>query len=116
VSRPSEADVDTALNLTGQEFARPRLSDPEKRWALRTLREAAKPRPVWPAREVAHLLGVKPENLRPGGMRGFEEFPAPAQELPRPTSKNPRNTMRLWYADEVQEFAAKRGLTERGGK
>lgn len=116
MTRPSPADVDTALTLARHEFARPRLSDTEKRWALRTLREAAKPRPVWTAFDVGQFLKMKPSNLRPGGMRGFEEFPAPAQELPRPTSKNPRNTMRLWYVDEVQEFAAKRGLTERGGK
>jgi hypothetical protein len=116
VRRPSEADVLRALDvLTNLQHGTLREADDCPR-ALRTIRAAIKPRPVWPAREVAQFLGVKPENLRPGGMRGFEEFPAPAQELPRPTSKNPHNTMRLWYVDEVQEFAAKRGLTERGGK
>jgi hypothetical protein len=113
MSRPSEAEIAASLRVLDEyQFE----TGPNRRWALQTLREAAKSRPVWPAREVANFLGVKPENLRPGGMRGFEEFPAPAQELPRPTSKNPRNTMRLWYVDEVQEFAAQRGLTERGGK
>jgi hypothetical protein len=99
VSRPSEADVAEALEVL-------EVVEREawERRALRVLRTALKPRPVWPAKEVAEHLGVKPEQLRPGGMRNFDKFPVPAQELPRPTEATPDKTMRLWYQDQVEDF------------
>jgi hypothetical protein len=93
--RPSEAQVDRALNV---------LAAMGQRHAHIVLRRALQPRPVWPAKEVAMFLGVKPEQLRPGGMRNFDKFPAPAQELPRPTEATPDKTMRLWYQDQVEDF------------
>lgn len=80
-----------------------------QRAAVRILREAVKPRPVWPAKEAAACLGVDPSNL--GDLRGL---PEPAQKLPRPTVTHPEKTMSLWYVDEIEEFAARR-RAERGG-
>jgi hypothetical protein len=105
VSRPSEARVAEALEFVAHAMASDaRLSATEQRIVLRTLRAAVKPRPVWPAKEVAAFLGVKPEQLRPGGMRNFDKFPVPAQELPRPTGALPGKKMRLWFVDQVEDF------------
>jgi hypothetical protein len=100
VSRPSEAEIRVALDD---------VSEGASPWALRTLRAATKPRPVWPAKEAAACLGVDPSNL--GDLRGM---PAPAQVLPRPSVTHPEKTMSLWFVDEIEEFAARR-RAERGG-
>lgn len=106
MNRPSEQDVSDALGhlrcvvaaggTTAERTAGSR--------ALRVLKAATEPRPVWPAKEVGECLGVNPANLRVGRMQNFDKFPEPAQELPRPTEKDPAKTVRFWYVDEVQDF------------
>lgn len=107
MSRPSEAEINEALELTAQALSPTHaleLTITEQRIVLRRLRAAVMPRPVWPAKEVAEHLGVNPANLRVGRMQNFDKFPAPAQELPRPTGKDPGKTVRFWFVDEVQDF------------
>lgn len=100
MSRPSEVQVGAALDMLGASS----VADPEHRRALAVLRRALAPRPVWPAKEVGECLGVNPANLRVGRMQNFDKFPAPAQELARPTEKDPAKTVRFWFVDEVQDF------------
>lgn len=105
MSRPSEQEISTALDMLGA----PSVSDPEHRRALRVLRAALAPRPVWPAKEAAACLGVLSANL--GDLRGL---PRPAQELPRPTVTRPDQTFSLYYVDEIEAFAAER-RAKKGG-
>jgi hypothetical protein len=100
VSRPSAEEVELALAM----LADARIGDHRMREnATAILRAALEPRPVWPRKEVARELGVLPANLM--DVRGL---PEPAQELPRPTRSNPDNVLRLWYVDEIDEFARER--------
>jgi hypothetical protein len=105
VSRPSELQVSLALDVLNAACR----ALPEQERALKVLRRALKPRPVWPAKEAAACLGVDPSNL--GDLRGM---PAPAQKLARPAAGLPNKTMSLWFVDEIEEFAARR-RAERGG-
>lgn len=100
--RPDEAQVKEALAVV-DDWER-QESGERVAWVAKTLRAAVKPRPVWPAKEVAEHLGVNPANLRVGRMQNFDKFPEPAQELPRPTEKDPAKTVRFWFVDEVKDF------------
>ena len=105
VSRPSAEEIKLAL----VELAEARAGDHKRReWATRVLREALKPRPVWPAKEVAEALSTNGYRVAPSNLNDVRGLPAPAQELPRPTVAHPDKVMRLWYADEIVEFAAAR--------
>jgi hypothetical protein len=113
VSRPSAEEVEHALGaLEGIIDRAPVGSSGRARgWsALGVLRTAAEPRPVWPRKEAADALGVLPANL--DDVRGL---PEPAQVLPRPTRSNPGNVMRLWWADEIEGFAAERRARKGSG-
>lgn len=72
-----------------------------ERFALQVLRDATKPRPVWPVKEAADYLGVRVENLRPDKLRGL---PAPAYEFPRATRTDLARTMRLFWVDEIVAY------------
>jgi hypothetical protein len=107
VTRPSEAEVDEALQVVSELIA----------WAGRdheilaidgaqahdVLYRASRPRVLWLSTEVAEALGVADGNvLRTDGL------PAPVQTLPRPTKANPDRVLRHWDREQVLEFAAMR--------
>lgn len=92
-----EALATAALVATGAM----KLNDRQARRWLNTLQAATRPRVLWPAKEVGEYLGVKPENLRPQNLRGL---PEPAQVFPRPTKSDPDREMRMWWADEIEDF------------
>jgi hypothetical protein len=101
VSRPSEAEVDEALETLQALADGDRVLDVSViRRANRVLREAVAPRPVWPVKEAAECLGIHPANVRPESTKGL---PKPAQAFARPTVNNPNRTWRLFYVDEIEE-------------
>lgn len=104
VSRPDTDAIRHALKVLECVVADAEAGHFRAPSALKVLRAGVKPRPVWPAKEVGEYLGVNPANLRVGRMQNFDKFPAPAQELPRPTEKDPAKTVRFWFVDEVQDF------------
>jgi hypothetical protein len=111
VSWPTAAEVDEALTLVTLGLTgAAKLSDVEQRLALSTLRRAARPRPVWPAKEAAECLGTVSANLTPARFRGL---PEPAWVFPRPSVTHPGRVERLFWADEIEGLAAARRARER---
>jgi hypothetical protein len=103
MARPTEDEVFDALMVLSELVAvsHEELLSGYPQEAMPILRAAVKPRPVWPVKEVAEYLDVRPENVRPEKLRGL---PQPAQEFPRPTVRHPEKTMRLFYADEIEAY------------
>lgn len=106
MSRPSEQEIsealtlaDTALTPTGQHSR-----------AMRVLREAVKPREVWPSKEASKYLGVQTAHLPK--LRGL---PAPAQVLDRPSRTHPDKKAYLYYVDEIKAFGVSSGRVKDGG-
>lgn len=112
MSRPSEQEIEAALNLVSA--GREASSLAAFMRAMNLLRIAVLPRPVWPAKEVAACLSTDGKQFDPSNLSDLRGLPEPAQKLPRPTVTHPEKTMSLWFVDEIEEFAARR-RAERGG-
>lgn len=125
MSRPSEAEIREALAtfsalVDDADFVggvRPvrRRSRSALRGAVRTLREAVKPREVWPAKEAAACLGVRVSNLKT-----VKDLPAPAWSFDRSRPDFPYRVHVLYWRDEIEahpkaiETAARRAEKEGG--
>lgn len=106
MSRPSEREIDVALDVLRAATD----GTGAGRRALSVLREAVKPRPVWPSKEASEYLGVQTAHLPK--LRGL---PAPAQVLDRPSSKYPEKKAYLYYVDEIKAFGVSSGRVKEGG-
>lgn len=106
MSRPSEQEIGTALDMLGAS----NVGDPEHRRALRVLQAALKPREVWPSKEASEYLGVQTAHLPK--LRGL---PAPAQVLDRPSRTHPDKKAYLYYVDEIKAFGVSSGRVKEGG-
>lgn len=115
MARPSGPQIEEALCVVSAMFdirresmrtqlARERAAAEQAR-VMEVLREAVRPRLVWPSKEAAAALGVNPANLNAQSVAGL---PEPAQRLPRPTTLHPDREMRLWFVDEILECAARK--------
>lgn len=115
LARPSGPEIELALGIVAGLFELRRASVGTERASERVaaerddvmgvLREAVRPRLVWPTKEAAAALGVDPSNLNPESVAGL---PEPAQRLARPTVHDPDRTMRLWFVDEIEECAVRK--------
>lgn len=110
MSRPSEAEIREALDT----LSAVSVTMPYRR-ALRTLREAVKPREPWPAKEAAACLGVRVSNLKT-----VKDLPAPAWSFDRSRPDFPDRVHVLYWRDEIEahpkaiETAARRAEKEGG--
>lgn len=111
MSRPSEQEIGEALR---QLDALVEDSDgahvADERRSLRVLRQAVKPREVWPSKEASEYLDVRTAHLPK--LRGL---PAPAQVLDRPSRTHPDKKAYLYWADEIKAFGVSSGRVKEGG-